>query len=150
MKTQSRLPQPEHSSFQLHRKQMWMQILLPMLLLVLIFMAVIVLTSVATFRDNGEVGRWAAMSEIWLVIPLIIVGLIFLVLLIAIIYLLMRLINLIPPYSLQAQRIFYQIEGGAKRLSEMAHKPVLFFQEIGTLIKIAIEKAQERNNPNAE
>lgn len=122
--------------------------MLPILLTVLIFIAVIVLTSVATFRDNGEVGRWAAMSEIWLVIPLIIVGLVFLALLIAIIYLLMRLTNLIPPYSYQVQVIFHRIESGAKQINKMAHKPMLLVQTLGheleTLAKAAIKKAQER------
>jgi heme/copper-type cytochrome/quinol oxidase subunit 2 len=67
----------DHPSYQLHRKQMWTQILLPILLTVLVFIAVIVLTSIATFRDNGDVGRWAAISTIWLVMPVMIVGLIF-------------------------------------------------------------------------
>jgi hypothetical protein len=145
MKSPLPLPRPEdHLSYQTHRRQVWQQILLPIFLAALIFIAVIVLTSVATFRDNGEVGRWAAMSEIWLVIPLIVAGLIFLALLIAIIYLVARLINLIPPYSYQAQVIFHRIEGGTKRMAEMARKPFLLFQEFGTLVKTAIAKAQER------
>ena len=145
MKSPLPLPRPEdHLSYQLHRKQVWQQILLPILLTVLIFIAVIVLTSVATFRDNGEVGRWAAMSEIWLVIPLIVIGLVFLILLIAIIYLLIRLTNLIPPYSYRVQVIFHRIEGGAKTIEKIAHKPVLLFQDLGEVIKTAIKKAQER------
>lgn len=145
MKSPLPLLRPEdHLSYQLHRKQVWQQILLPILLAVLILIAVIVLTSVATFRDNGEVGRWAAMSEIWLVIPLIVAGLILLILLIAIIYLVVRLTNLIPPYSYQAQIIFYRIESGAKRINKMARRPVLLFQELRALIKAAIEKARER------
>ena len=145
MKSPLPLPHPEdHLSYQLHRKQVWQQILFPIILAILIFIAVIVLTSIATFRDNGEVGRWAAMSEIWLVIPLIIIGLIFLVLLIGIIYLLMRLTNLIPPYSYQAQVIFHRIESGAKTIEKIAHRPVILFQDLGEVIKTAIKKAQER------
>ncbi|MCL5611016.1 MAG: hypothetical protein M1485_00425 [Chloroflexi bacterium] len=134
----------DHLSYQSHRKQVWQQILLPILLTVLIFIAVIVLTSVATFRDNGEVGRWAAMSTIWLLLPVLIGGFMFLIILVALIYLMLRLTNLIPPYSYQAQRIFYRIEGGAKNISRVAHKPVLLLQELGTVIKAAIAKALER------
>ena len=145
MKSPLPLPRPEdHLSYQLHRKQVWQQILFPIILAILIFIAVIVLTSIATFRNNGEVGRWAAMSEIWLVIPLIIIGLILLALLIGIIYLLMRLTNLIPPYSYQAQVIFHRIESGAKTIEKIAHKPVILFQDLGEVIKTAIKKAQER------
>ena len=130
----------DHPSYQLHRKQMWTQILLPILLAVLVFIAVIVLTSVATFRNNGDVGRWAAISTIWLVLPVLIVGLLFLIILLAIIYLLARFISLIPPYSYQAQRFIYRIEGYVKRGTEMIVKPVLFVD----IIKSQINKFMGR------
>jgi heme/copper-type cytochrome/quinol oxidase subunit 2 len=139
MKSKLLLPQ-DHPSYQLHRKQMWTQILLPILLAVLVFIAVIVLTSVATFRNNGDVGRWAAISTIWLVLPVLIVGLLFLIILLAIIYLLARLISLIPPYSYQAQRFIYRIEGYVKRGTEMIVKPVLFVD----IIKSQINKFMGR------
>jgi len=134
----------DHPSYQLHRKQVWQQILLPILLAVLIFIAVIVLTSIATFRDNGEVGRWAAMSTIWILLPVLVTGFIFLIILVTLIYLILRLTKLIPRYSYQAQRIFYHIEGGVKRISKMAHKPVLLLQKLGAFIKAAFEKMQKR------
>ncbi len=119
---------------------MWIQILLPILLTVVIFIAVIVITSIATFRDNGNVARWAAISTIWLVIPIMIAGLILLAILLAMIYLLARLIGVIPPYSYQAQRLVYRIEGYVKRGTEMLVRPVLFVD----LIKSRIKKFTER------
>ncbi len=119
---------------------MWTQILLPILLTVLVFIAVIVITSIATFRDNGDVERWAAISTIWLVIPVMIAGLILLAILLAIIYLLARLIGIIPPYSDQAQRFVFQIEGYVKRSTEMIVRPALFVD----LIKLQIKKYMER------
>src|ERR1700690_1843896 len=126
----------DHTSYQLHRKQLWTQILLPILIAVLFFVAVIIVTSLAAFRANGDVGRWAAISTIWLVLPVIFVGLIFLILLIAMIYLMARVSSLIPLYSYQAQRIVYRFEGGIKRAAEMVRKPVLALQEIAALIKV--------------
>ena len=113
----------DHPSYQLHRKQLWTQILLPILIAVLVFVAVIIVTSLGAFRANGDVGRWAAISTIWLVLPVIFVGLIFLILLIAMIYLMARVSSLIPLYSYQAQRIVYRFEGGIKRAAEMVRKP---------------------------
>ena len=139
MKSKLLLPQ-DHPSYQLHRKQVWTQILLPILLAVLVFIAVIVLTSVATFRDNGDVSRWAAISTIWLVLPVMIAGLISLIILLAIIYLLARLISMIPPYSDQAQRFVYRIEGYVQRGTEMIVKPVLFVELIKSQIKKFIEQ----------
>jgi hypothetical protein len=137
----SKLPFPQdHASYQLHRKQMWTQILLPLLLTILVFIGIIVLTSIATFRNNGDVARWAAISTIWLVIPVMFAGLIVLAILAAIIYLLARLIGIIPPYSHEAQRIIYRIEGYIKRGTEMVVKPVKFFD----MLKSQIQKAMGR------
>ena len=140
MKTKLPFPQ-EHPSYQVHRRQMWTQILLPLLLTVLLFLAVIILTGIATFRDNGEVGRWAAISTIWLVIPVLFAGLIFLVILVGMIYLLARLIGLIPPYSYQAQRFVYRIEGQVKRGAEMTRKPVLFLDILKSQIKKIFQRS---------
>lgn len=134
----------DHPSYQLHRKQVLTQILLPILLAVLILIAIIVFINVAAFRENGDVARWAAISTIWLAIPVMVAGVVILALLVGIIYLVIYITNLIPPYLYQAQRFFYRIEGGAKRISEMARKPVLILREIGRLIKAYTAKARER------
>ena len=133
----------DHPSYQLHRKQMWMQILLPIFLAVLLFVVVTIITGLATFRDHGDVNRWAAISTIWLVLPVMIGGLIFLILLIAMIYLLSRLTTLIPPYSFQAQRIVYRIESGVKRFAEMFRKPGLALQELARLVRYYIKNARK-------
>ena len=136
----SKLPFPQdHPSLQLHRRQMWTQILLPILLTVLVFIAVIAITSMATFRNNGDVARWAAISTIWLVLPIMIAGLIVFAILLGIIYLLARLISLIPPYSNQAQRFVYQIEGYVKSGTEMIVKPILFVDIIKSQINKFVE-----------
>lgn len=135
MKSSLPLRSEDHPSYQLHRKQLWTQILLPLLIAALVFIAVIVITSIATFRDNGDVGRWAAISTIWLLLPVIAVGLILLLALIGLIYLLAYITPIIPPYTYQAQRFVYRVEGFVKRFAEMARKPILILQELSTLIK---------------
>ena len=134
----------DHTSYQLHRKQMWTQILLPILAAVLVFVAVIIVTSLAAFRANGDVGRWAAISTIWLVLPVIFVGLVFLILLTAMIYLMARVTALIPPYSFQAQQIVHRIEEGVKRTAQMVRKPKLAFNELVKLFKAYTVRFQER------
>ena len=134
----------DHNSYQLHRKQMWTQILLPILAAVLVFMAVIIVTSLAAFRANGDVGRWAAVSTIWLVLPVIFVGLVFFILLIAMIYLMARLTALIPPYSYQAQQIVHRIEEGTQRTAQMVRKPRIAFNKLVKLFKAYTVRFQER------
>jgi len=129
----------DHPSYQLHRKQMWVQILLPILLTVILLVAITVLTSIATFRDNGDVTRWAAISTIWLVIPVMFAGLILLAILFAIIFLFVQVLGVIPPYSYQAQRYVYRIEGYVRRGTEMLVKPALFVDVIKSQIRKAAE-----------
>ncbi len=125
---------------------MWTQILLPIIVAALVFIAIIIVTSLATFRDQADVGRWAAISTIWLVLPVMLAGLIFLVLLIALIYLMARMTALIPPYSYQAQRFVYRIESAVKRLAEMFRKPVLALKEMGRLARTYIKNARKANS----
>jgi hypothetical protein len=134
----------DHPSYQNHRRQLWTQILLPILIAVLVFIAVIIMTSLATFRAHGDVDRWAAISTIWLILPIMIVGVILLALIIAMIYLIARFTTLIPPYSYQAQRIVYRIEGAVRHFAGMVRKPLLALQELATLIKAYMKKVQER------
>ncbi len=135
------LRRPEHPSYKNHRNQVWTQILLPVLLAALVFIAVIILTSIAAFRNNGDVGRWAAISTIWLVLPVMIAGLILLIAIVVMIYLLARITRLIPPYTYQGQRFAYRVARGAKRIGEMARRPVLVAQELWRLVKSNLKRA---------
>lgn len=136
----------DHPSYQRHRKQVWTQILLPILCAVLVFVVVITLTAVVTFRNNGDVGRWAAISTIWLILPVMIAGVILLILLVALIYLMVRVLNLIPPYSFQVQRFVYRIETGVKHFAEMFRKPMLALQDIAKMVRTYMEKARKTNS----
>lgn len=118
--------------------------MLPMLLAVLAFAAVSLLVVRSTFQGNGDASRWAAISTIWLVLPVMLGGLIVLVLIVAMIYLLGMATNLIPPYSYRAQRITARIESSVKRLSAMVRRPALFVRELGQLVRSGITRARER------
>ena len=124
-----------HLSYQNHRRQFWLQIFLPILLAVLIVIAVAVITGFAAFGENGDAPRWAAISTIWLVIPVMIFGLLFFIILGGLVYLLAQALKAIPPYSAKGQ---YYVNRGVteiKRFSDMAAKPVLFIEGIIASIK---------------
>ena len=126
---------PEHPSYLKHRRELWTKILIPMLLAVAVIVAVATLTGIATFRDNGEVERWAAISTIWIVIPIMGAGLLLLLVFIAILYGMARLLALLPTYTGQAQKIVWRIEGAIKRGADMAVKPVLALEGITATLK---------------
>jgi len=125
---------PVHESYKRHRKQLASQIILPMVLTTLLFVGMIVLISVATFRDGGDVGRWAAISTIWIVVPIMIAALIFIVLLTGLVYLLKRLLQITPVYTGQLQDFIHKIAVYIKRAADATVKPVFFLDGIGASI----------------
>ncbi|WKZ37505.1 MAG: hypothetical protein QY332_06110 [Anaerolineales bacterium] len=121
----AKLPQPEHYSYLQHRKQRNVQIILPVILSALLFIGMIVLISLATFKQNGDVGRWAAISTIWIIIPALIAGLIFLAVLAGLVYLMARALGALPHYTNIAQAYVYKARGYIVRGADLSVKPIL-------------------------
>jgi uncharacterized membrane protein len=124
-----------HLSYQNHRRQFWTQVFLPMILAVLLIVALAVIASLAAFGGSGDAPRWAAISTIWLVIPVMFFGLLFLIVLAGLVYLLARTLQIIPPYSSKAQYYVNHGASEAKRFSDLATQPVLFIEEIKASVK---------------
>ena len=121
----AKLPQPVHESYLKHRKQLVWQIILPIVLTSLLIVALIVLINIATFRASGDVARWAAISTIWIVAPMMILMLIFIALLGGLVYLMKRLLNITPTYTGLAQDYVYLAVSYIKRATEALVQPVL-------------------------
>jgi magnesium-transporting ATPase (P-type) len=128
------LPKPTHESYKKHRKQLISQILLPMVIVALLFVAMIVLINVATFRSNGDVARWAAISTIWIVIPIMIVCLIFLAVLVGLVYLMKRLLSITPVYTGLAQDFVQKLMSRIQDATDAIVKPVIFWDSVGASI----------------
>lgn len=134
---------PEHASYLLHRKQRNLQIVLPVVFSAAALVGMIVLVSFATFKSGGDVERWAAISTIWIVIPVLIAGLVTLAILIGLIYMMTRALSALPHYTSIAQEYVNLARGYIIRGADMVVKPVIalegfieraktFFERIGT------------------
>ena len=128
------LPKPVHESYRRHRKQLASQIILPMVLAGLLFVALIVLINVATFQQSGDVARWAAISTIWIVIPIMIASLIFLAVLVGLVYLMKRLLNITPIYTGLAQDFVHKLMIRIRQAADAAIKPIIFLDGISASI----------------
>lgn len=126
----AKLPQPIHESYLKHRRQAAWQIVLPVALTALLIVALIALVNIATFNEGGDVARWAAVSTIWIVVPIMIGMLIFLVLLTALVYLMKKLLNVAPTYTGMAQDYVHKIAGYIQRGADAAVKPILGWEGI--------------------
>ena len=136
----AKLPQPIHESYLKHRKQLTWQIILPMVLTSILLIALIVLINIATFRDNGDVARWAEISTIWIVIPIMVGMLILLALLGGIIYLLAKLLDITPRYTGQAQDFVYKVAAAIKRGLDAVVKRFIEIQGVLTSIREFFQK----------
>jgi len=117
--------QPVHESYLKHRKDLTWKIIFPVVLSAVLCVALIVLINIATFRDNGDVARWAAVSTIWIAIPIIIGMLIVLALLGGLVYLMAKLLNVTPTYTGLAQDYVNKVVVYIKRAAEAIVKPVI-------------------------
>lgn len=131
---------PEHYSYQLHRKQRNTQVILPVALGAIILIGMIVLVSLATFKSNGDVGRWAAISTIWIVIPILLAGLILLAILIGLIYLMARALSALPHYTGIAQDYVFKARGYIIHVADMAAKPIIVLGGFIEYIKAFLER----------
>jgi hypothetical protein len=120
----AQLPQPSHYSYQVHRRQVVRQIILPVVLAALVMIAMIVLISLATFNQGGDVGRWAAISTMWILIPVMVAGILVLAVLIGVIYLLALALGHLPHYSAIAQDYVFKARGYIVRAANMVIKPI--------------------------
>ena len=134
MKEPNPIPQ-SHYSYNVHRRQFWLQIFLPIILTILIIIAVAVLTSISALSGTGDSSRWAAISTIWLVIPAMMFGLLLLAILAGLVYLLARSLDVIPSYASLAQYHVNRVASSIKRFSDAATKPVIFLNCLGAGMK---------------
>ena len=130
----AKLPKPVHESYLKHRKDLAWKIILPVVLSAVLCLGLIVLINIATFRDGGDVQRWADISTMWIAIPTMLTLLIILALLGGIIYLLGRLLNIAPNYTALAQDFVHKIEGYVKRGADAVARPIISIDAIGASI----------------
>ena len=116
---------PQHFSYQLHRRQRTTQIILPVVISTLLVIGMIVLVSFATFKSNGDVSRWAAISAIWVIIPALLGGVIVFAILAGLIYLMARALTGLPRYTGMAQGYVYLAQSYIIRGADMVVKPVI-------------------------
>jgi hypothetical protein len=128
------IPKPIHQSYKRHRQQLMSQIILPMVLAGLVFIALIVLIIMSTFGGNGDVARWAAISTMWLASHVFVLEFVFLVLLVGMIYLLGRLLGITPIYTGKAQDFIHKLAIRIRLLADKLVKPIIFVDSVGASI----------------
>lgn len=126
MNTQTPVPMveiPVTESYSRHRRQRFWQVLAPVgigVLIILVILGLVISTAVAT--DAGPpVSQWADTSLIWLSMPALMFAVILALILIGMVYLMARLLKVLPGYTFKAQ---YYVALGKNYIITFADKIV--------------------------
>ncbi len=107
---------------QRHRKEMLWQVTVPMLIGSVILLA---LAGLAIGMVPGDARRWADISMLWLILPVMVVNLLALLFLVGSIYAVMRLTLVIPKYSYQTLGWLLLLGLNIRRLNDRLVEPFL-------------------------
>ena len=107
---------------QRHRKEVFWQISVP---IVIGGMILLVISFLSTRLVADETSRWADISSIWIIAPVIVLGFLSLVTLIAGIVAVVKLIQVLPNYSFRLQKSLMNVRTRLKRMADRSVEPVL-------------------------
>jgi hypothetical protein len=116
---------PDRESYLKHRRDVNRQILLPIVLVTLAGVVFAVLAGIGAAQNNANVGLWADISIIWLMIPIFFVALIILVITIAMVAGLQHLLKVSPYYTGQAQTYALWFSEQVKLWTDKLINPIL-------------------------
>ena len=130
-------PEKETASYRAHKRATFWQIIFPMIIVLLLFVAVSV--TVAT-RSNEVASQWADVSTVWLLIPVLIFAIIILVILGGLIYGLAKLIDITPTGTQKLYGFIRLIGKKIESFADSAAKPVFIMEGFSASLRRVFRK----------
>jgi hypothetical protein len=121
----SPIPERNPETHKKYRQEAFWQITFPVLLGVIALLAVSGVMIWAGLSGSGNLSKWADVSLIWLILPVLVVFLLFLAVLGALVYAVILLLQVLPRYTYKAHQAFEAASGLVKRGSDAATEPVM-------------------------
>jgi hypothetical protein len=119
------LPRPQRESYVKHRRDVNLQIILPIVLVTLVGVGLAAVSSFAATANNLGVSMWADISIIWLIIPIMLMALVVLAVMVALVVGFSRLLKVSPHYTGLAQSYALAFNAQVTIWSDKIMKPVL-------------------------
>jgi uncharacterized membrane protein SirB2 len=127
----------------LHRREVFWQITVPLVVGILVLLAGVGAIVFFTIQPVTDVGRWASVSLIWLILPSLIIALLFLALLAGLIYLVSFMSHRIPHYTLIIQLYVQQAKDKIGQLLNLSTEPILRINSLWAAIRYATERRKK-------
>jgi len=125
METRNPVPAPRERNpitTAAHRREVFWQITLPLILGLLLVLAVTVLAAVS---GSGPASKWGDISLIWLILLTLLPILIFTVIIAGLAFGVFRLIGILPGYARQVQDFFMLVQEQVRKGADKAVDPAL-------------------------
>ena len=139
-KTKQRIPATPAERIAEHKRQMLVQVWLPLAVGIVLVLAVCVLTVVGAVQGNGEISRWGSLSAVYVMIPTLLSSLITLALLVLIVRGMSSLLAKTPGWMISLQALFARIYAITRLAADKLAAPVLAAGGISEGLKAARRK----------
>ncbi len=129
----------ESASYQAYKRDLLWQILFPFFVALILVIAASVMVSTGS---DASTSRWADISTIWIIAPLLLVALVTLIILVAIIYGVAQLLKITPTYT---QKLYALIRLAGQKIESAADataKPIFFVEELSAKLKVIFQQKQ--------
>lgn len=139
MDTQKRLKRFERNpiTHAAHKREAFWQIFMPLLMGILLILAAMGAIIFQAIQPVSEVGRWASVSLIWLILPTLFLAMLLLALLVGLIYFASMIMSRVPRYALIIQLYITQAKNTADHLLNASTEPILRINSIWASIRYA-------------
>ena len=128
-----------------HRREAFWQITFPLVIGIPLLLAAVAVIILSATQPVTDVGRWADVSLMWLILPSLFFALILLVLLIGFVYLISYLLRLIPHYALVVQLYFEAGKNKISQLSNLSIEPILRIRAIWAAMRYAARLGRKKD-----
>jgi hypothetical protein len=127
----------------IHKREVFWQITMPLLVGILLILAAVGAIVFSTLQPITEVGRWASVSLMWLILPALIFALLFLALVAGLIYAVSFLLGVIPHYTLMIQLYIEQARSKIGQLLDLSTEPILRLRSMWAVIRYASRRRRK-------
>ncbi len=127
-----------------HQREAFWQITFPLLMGILLVLAAVAVIILSATQPVTDVGRWADVSLMWLILPSLFFALILLALLIGFVYLISILLRLIPHYALILQLYFEAGKNKVKQLSNLSIEPIVRIRSTWAAVRYAAKLGKKQ------
>jgi hypothetical protein len=123
----------QYTPEELHQRQTWVEIWLPLLIGLAVIAAVVALLILAAVHGSSSIAQWSAISLILMIFPVLFACLVFIAIILFIDYWLIRGNRALPAY---AQNIRQKVDIVAGKIQSILTSIIAFFLKVDNIIEM--------------